>query len=97
MNEGETPQSGVQREIAEELGVAIDVVRPVYVNTQYHDRDRADTIVVALEARLRDPDAVFSFDPREVAEYAWVTRESWRTYSFFPEYNAALETYFATL
>jgi len=97
MNDGETPHSGLQREIVEELGVAIEVKRPVYVNAQYHGRDDADVIVIALEARLRDAEAEFVCDPREVAEHAWVTRETWRSYPLFPEYEAALEAYFAAL
>lgn len=94
LNEGENPQTGVLREVEEELGVDVAVERVVYINQFLHSNNKP-ALVIIYQARLVDESAVFSPDPLEVAQMEWVDALDWHTYSYYPEYTAALKEYFS--
>ena len=91
---GEEPRTGMLREIREELGVEGKIESIFSVKTMYHTRDKADMLVVYYLVSLVDESAQFTVDPEEVAEMAWVDRESYIAYSFFSEYKNILTEYF---
>lgn len=96
LNVGESPQEGVMREVQEELGVAIQVGRVVYVNQFTYTTETATALVLVYEATMVDEQAPFVADPVEVAQMAWVDATTWDTYEYYPEYRAALSAYFAS-
>ncbi len=94
LDEGEEPKEGILREIREELGVEGKIEGIFQVRAMYHPRDKADILVVYYIISLVDETAEFKVDPEEVAEMAWVDRESYVAYSYFSEYKSILTEYF---
>jgi len=94
LNLGEGPELGVVREVMEELGVSIAVGSPVYINQFAHTADNTPALVIVYVATLADEPQEFVVDPVEVAQMQWVDADTWNTYEYYPEYAAALKTYF---
>jgi len=90
----EDPREGILREIREELGVEGKVDEIYDVRTMFHTRDSTDMLVVYYLVSLVDESVPFVVDKEEVAEMAWVDRESYKSYAFFPEYERVLSEYF---
>ena len=90
----ENPREGILREIIEELGVEGKVDGIYDVRTMFHTRDAADMLVVYYLVSLIDESVQFVVGKEEVAEMAWVDSESYKSYSFFPEYERVLSEYF---
>ena len=95
LDTGELPREGMLREIREELGVEGRVDGIFDIKNMYHPRDKADILVVYYLMSLLDESVAFSVDPEEVAEMAWVDAKSYKSYQFFADYQAILDSYFA--
>lgn len=93
LNEGENPQSGVLREVKEELGVDVVLGQVVYINQFLHN-NTTPALVIIYHAHMVDETVAFNPDPLEVAQMQWVDALDWHTYSYYPEYAAALKQYF---
>lgn len=97
LNVGENPESGVTREVAEELGVVVKIGQPVYINQFKHSEDKTDALVIVYLATLEDESAEFVVDPIEVAQMQWVDKQTWDSYDYYPEYQVALSEYFTAV
>lgn len=95
LNVDELPSAGLAREIFEELGVDVDVVRPVYVEQFYHERDQANMLLIAYEAVLRTPTQEFTFGPDEMAEVKWIAKDELNVQHLFADTYRTLAHYFS--
>jgi len=92
----EDPRIGLQREIREELGVSIEVGEVISVEEFTMKRTGEQHVALIFIAKLLEDDS-FVVDADEVAEVVWVTKENWRNYHLFGNYERALEHYFSRI
>jgi 8-oxo-dGTP diphosphatase len=83
LHDGEPPTDGLVRELAEELGVAIEVVEPI--TFAVHDEPGLRILLLFYEARITGGDP----RSREGQEIAWVRPAELHTYPT-PPADAAL-------
>jgi hypothetical protein len=77
--------------------VAIKVGVPIYINQFKHSQDKTTALVVVYLATMEDELAAFKVDPVEIAQMQWVTKDTWASFEFYPEYRMALSKYFTTV
>jgi 8-oxo-dGTP diphosphatase len=82
---GETVDEGLAREVREEIGVEIEIVRLVGV----YSKPRKQEVVLAFLCRLRDPQARPTTSD-EVSEVAWFLPEALPT-DLLPKHRQRLE------
>ncbi len=95
MNINEEPREAVVREILEELGVEINVGEVVYMEQFIHVNEGKRAFVIVYKATLVDETKDFALSEEEVCEIAWVSAEEFAKYELFPEYQRAIDCYFA--
>lgn len=91
----EAPETGLQREILEELGVEINPGAVVYVEQFKQTRTKEPSFMVTYKATLKDPSAPFVFRDGEVAEIKWITKEQLFDQKIYDNCLNALKTYFS--
>lgn len=94
LNENEDPKEGLKRELFEELGVGIEILGMVHVEHFMHPHKNEPSLLLAYHATLVDPLQDFIFQPEEVAEAKWITREDLENISIYPMHRRALEIFF---
>ena len=72
LNVDEDPKAGLARELYEELGCDFEIGDMFYAEQFLHQRDNHHALLLTYEASLKDPQAVFTLAPDEVAEVKWV-------------------------
>ncbi len=96
LNVGESLEEGLQREMQEELGVAVHVHKVVYAETFMHPRGNVPHVLLAYHATLTSPAEEFRPHDIEIAEMKWIDKNDLLHISIFPQYVRALETFFKT-
>lgn len=94
LDAGEEPRNGVKREIAEELGVSVNIDGIFDVRTMYHYRDKKDMLVIYYLMSMQDESENFKVDPKEVAEMQWVDATTYKNFEYIPPFKAVLDSYF---
>ncbi len=98
MDEGETIENTLKREIHEELGAEVKLGKFVY-SQQF--RRRADGLdgtlhcMLVYEAELMHPENPFTLDPKEVAETKWITKDELDNQKIFDNCRRALLAYWS--
>lgn len=76
LHKEEKPADGLKREIQEEFGVGIEIVRPLYTGaiekSFFGDLPR---FLVFYEVRLKDPNAKFVLPEDEMVSVRWVGKD----------------------
>jgi ADP-ribose pyrophosphatase YjhB (NUDIX family) len=93
LNVDEEPKAGLIREIYEELGVLVDVHEVVYLQQFTQVSEGASSLLIAYRATLRNPEAEFNLDPKEIVEAKFVPLAEAVNLNLFPEYKRALEIF----
>ncbi|HEY0964618.1 MAG TPA: NUDIX domain-containing protein [Candidatus Paceibacterota bacterium] len=97
LNLDERPVDGLARELKEELGVECEIREILYAAQFKHTTSHTATVALIYRVELKKDRGEFNVDPLEIAEMAWVDKDSWENYRLFPEYERALRDYFASL
>ena len=95
MNIDEKPQVAVKRELFEELGVDIEVIKVVHMEQFIQGNENARAFVIVYEATLLNSEKDFEVDDTEVSQVRWFTKEEVQEVQLYPEYKRALDIYFA--
>ena len=74
LNEEEEPLEGLKREVREEIGVEIEIGKPL-ATAVFTNLSHKKNFLVLYSARLVDPSLELRFDPEETGGGAWLTRE----------------------
>lgn len=93
LHEGETLEEGLKREIQEELGVDAKIGAMVYSEQFHQTRDGSLHLLLTYEVTLADPTTQFRFDPNEVAEVKWISKEALHQYKLYGNCLNALKAY----
>ena len=70
----ETPHDGLTREIKEELGIAITIIRPIHVCRSFHNQSKSWQVFVGYECTITD-DQHITMDQTELEELRWMLEE----------------------
>lgn len=91
---GEAWQDGLRREVVEETGLEIDILRPIYVGEWRPVIKGVQNQIVAtfLICRAKDPSGVRLSD--EYDAYEWVAADTWENYDFMTPDDDVLRSYF---
>ncbi len=93
LHEGESLEEGLKREIQEELGVDANIGALVYSEQFHQTRDGSLHLLLTYEVTLTDPTAEFRFDPHEVAEVKWISKDDLKNYKLYENCLNALNAY----
>lgn len=95
LHRDEKPEEGLAREVKEELGVDVVIGRIMYAE-QFTMRNPAEPphFFIGYTATLADPLQEFVFDPVEVTEARWITKDELTTHKIYGNCLRALEAYF---
>jgi 8-oxo-dGTP pyrophosphatase MutT (NUDIX family) len=97
LHAGEAPLAGLRREIAEELGVDIEVHKAFFADMwmpSHIEPDKA-RYFVAFACSLTNPAASFIFEKEEIADAKWIGKEELDTVPLYEICKSALNVYFA--
>jgi len=94
IEQGETMEAALRRELREELGTEISDIRPLFFSDgryekSFADGGRRDVYMIFLIFSCRASSSELNLGP-EFTEYAWVKRESLTSYSLN---SATIETF----
>lgn len=92
---GEAWQDGLRREVAEETGLEVDILHPIYVG-EWRPVIRGvqnQIVAVFLVCRVKDASAIQLSSEHDAFE--WVTAATWQQHPVMPPDDAVLQAYFA--
>jgi ADP-ribose pyrophosphatase YjhB (NUDIX family) len=93
LNVGEAPKDGLKREVAEELGLQIEVGSPVYtvpINAPNFIHPR---LFIFYQAQLTGPATPMKFQQEEVAEAEWFLKNEIDLLDTHAEWKSAIKAY----
>lgn len=71
----EAPRVGAEREVAEELGLALRITRPLVIDWLPPCLGWDDAVEIIFDGGVVDPDAAFTFADGEITSAAWLTAD----------------------
>ncbi len=92
LDEDETPQNGLARELKEELDVDVTVENPVYITRSYHMRDKQYQMFIVYACTISE-DQTITPDQREIEAIQWVEKEKLSSVEMFEDCAEALSVY----
>jgi 8-oxo-dGTP diphosphatase len=96
LNINETLIEGLQREIREELGILIEVHENIYSERFTHSQKNEPSILLVYRATITHSGEKFQFHSEEVAEVKWISKSELNAQTLYPQYQRALEAFFAS-
>lgn len=89
---GETPREAIQREIKEEVGLSVDVMRllPHAQSNVYKQEDGSSVhfIILCFECMMNDPSEEPVLDDQSLFEYRWVFKSEVLPIRVCPEHGS---------
>ena len=95
LNVDESPETGLARELKEELGVNVDINEVIYLKQFLQGTEGANRALAIVYKATISPNAELAVDPREICEVGWFTKQEIASLKLFPEYQEALEKFFS--
>jgi 8-oxo-dGTP pyrophosphatase MutT (NUDIX family) len=95
LNTGEKLTGALVREVQEELGIDIEVMRPLDTNI-FLKRER-EVVVVIFEAKMIDPHQSLKLEKEEVSEVRWIGKIDLENIKLYPEYHSVVEQFLRTV
>lgn len=95
LNVDETPFEGLQREVKEEVGVAISIHELIYGEQFVHPQKNDPHLFLMYHAQLLGENQNIALQEDEIAEVKWISKEELNAQELYPMYRRALEAYFA--
>jgi ADP-ribose pyrophosphatase YjhB (NUDIX family) len=91
LNVGELPETGIKREIQEELGVSIELQDIIHIAQFLQVSEGKNALVIVYVATLTESEVGFTLNPLEIAEADFVSIDQALERQLFPEYRRALQ------
>lgn len=95
LNVGEKPIDGLRRELQEELGIEVEVGPIYHTQTIWHERDQRENFLIMYEVFVSSENVEFKVPSEELAEVAWVDKDSYKQINMFKDTRESLDAYFA--
>jgi 8-oxo-dGTP pyrophosphatase MutT (NUDIX family) len=93
MHKEEAPKMGLAREIKEELGIDVEVGRPISAHYVVHTKTGIPQLVLVYECK--DAPGEMTIDGNELEEIRWATPEELKNLPMFGDCHAAVEEFFS--
>lgn len=94
LHTNEKPREGLMREIREELGIVVEVGRPVDILRSFHGQTKEWQVFIAYRCRMTG-DAQISMDKSELEELKWVTVEELKGLPMFDDCREVADVFLA--
>ena len=91
MNIGEEPKEGLAREISEELGITIHIIRPLFSQTFVHMRDRVPQLLLVYLCSMGQQEMII--DSAETEESKWLFREELKNLQMYEDCRNAVDEF----
>ncbi len=85
INEGESLEEAISREVKEELGIEIIVKRLLCSEQSLHRKDNKYIMFVTFEATLADPENISFVPSEESEEIRWIDRNEYEAAGMFDQ------------
>lgn len=94
INEGETLETALVREVKEELNIPVKVIRLVTSEQSIHLWDKATILFLAFEVALDGVEDIALVPKGELAEIRWITKSDIGQFKFYGDCLNAINAYF---
>jgi 8-oxo-dGTP diphosphatase len=94
LNADEAPADGLVREVQEELGILVKLLRPVYVTRAFHEKSKQWTVFIGYVCAVID-DANAKVDVVELEEIRWLTRDELKSLRMFEDCRELADAFLA--
>ena len=95
LNDNESPQDGLSREIVEELGVPVTIHGPVHVCRSYHTKSNTWNIFIAYHCSIEKP-GIEKANLEEIEDVQWVSFEELKNLPMFSDCRKAADVFLQT-
>ena len=92
LHKDEEPEKGLIREIKEELGIIVKIVRPIHICRSYHVKSKVWQVLIGYQSDILD-DTNQKIDPTEIEEVKWISKEDLKNLSMFNECREIADIY----
>ena len=93
INAGETIETGLCREVQEELGINVRFKRMVHSEQVVHIREGSSHLFVTCEVAMDDPEQPFHIPSAELAEIKWIDKNTVKELKTYDNCKRALEMF----
>lgn len=92
----EQPREGLIREVKEEIGVDIEVGKPLYACSSTENKNGTARYYVVFEGRFLNPNSEFTVADDEIQELRWVGAREAESLEMWEDWRVLLKEYFKT-
>ncbi len=92
LNHNENPDEGLKRELLEELGIVVDIHRPIHVCRSLHAKSNTWRILIAYKCSPQNPQAV-TVNTKELDDVRWVPFKELHTLPLFDDCREVVDIF----
>ncbi len=92
LNEGESPEEGVIREVKEELGLTVGIEKIVYACRSFQAKANIWQVLIAYECSLDGSDNI-KMDLEEITDVRWVSKEELKEVAIYDDCSQVIDKY----
>lgn len=93
IHKNEKPAQALVREVKEELGVDIEVGKPLYTCASNISKSNIPRYYIVFEGKIKNPDARFTLASDEIKEVRWVGESEVDSLETWDDWKVVLNTY----
>lgn len=93
LDENETPEEGLKRELQEELAVKVDVHELIYTEQSLHTQKGEWTLFLIFRATLLSNNSTLVPAPEEIAEIRWIEKSKLDEQKIYDVYRKGIEAF----